>query len=112
MFETSEPTLFRVNADQYVSIVNPNIDFENRDQRTFSVQVTVREKDNPSESSSAVLSVNVLDINDNTPTFERTSYPATIDPGTGVRNVTLVSVGCMLCAFRFLVLTYVHCLCR
>lgn len=89
-YETSEPTLFRVTADGYVAVVNSQIDYENPDMRRFSMQITVKEKLNPSESATAVLAVVIMDINDNSPVFEQSSYSSSVDPGTGSKSVATV----------------------
>ena len=51
----------------------------------------MKERDNPSQSASAVFRVNVLDINDNTPIYDQPSYTAAIEPGVGTRPVVRVS---------------------
>lgn len=92
VYESSEPTLVTVNSAGYLAVVRPDIDYENVQHRSFNVLVTVREQGNPSQSGSALLSVQVLDINDNSPIFERSSYAESMDPGSPPRTVTTVSV--------------------
>lgn len=91
MYETSEPTLFSVNSEGYVTVVKSDLDFEDPQQRSFSMQVTVRERNNPSQSASGVLSVRVLDINDNTPVFQQQGYTVSKDPSSIAQIVTTVS---------------------
>lgn len=91
IYETSEPTVFSVNADGYITLVKADLDHENPLHRNFSMQITVRERNDASQSGSAVLLVQVLDINDNSPKFDRSSYLMSRDPGAPPLTVTTVS---------------------
>lgn len=91
IYETSEPTLFSVNSDGYMTVVKADLDYENQQHRSVSMQITVRERDNVQQTASAVFSVQLLDINDNSPVFDQQRYTASLDPGTTSRNVTQVN---------------------
>lgn len=90
VYETSEPTLFNVNSEGYITVVNSELDYEDPQLRSISMQITVRERDNPQQTASAVFSVELLDINDNSPIFDKQAYLTSMDPGTEIRNVTQV----------------------
>ena len=89
-YTTSEPTLFSVNSDGYITVVKSDLDYENPQHRSVSMDITVRERDNPQQTASAVFSVQLLDINDNSPVFDQQRYTQSLGPGTTNRNVTQV----------------------
>ena len=90
IYTTSEPTLFSVNSDGYITVVKSDLDYENPQHRSVSMDITVRERDNPQQTASAVFSVQLLDINDNSPVFDQQRYTQSLGPGTTNRNVTQV----------------------
>ena len=83
--------MFSVNADGYITVVKADIDYENPQLRNFSMQITVKEQNDPNQSGSNVFVVQVLDINDNSPQFEKPSYVVSIDPGSPPQTVSTVS---------------------
>ncbi|GFO45415.1 protocadherin-9 [Plakobranchus ocellatus] len=71
---------FRLNPVQdkgYTLLLNRDVDREKRD--SFQVRVSCQDKAVPPLETEVVLTVNVTDVNDNSPEFVRPSYQATID---------------------------------
>lgn len=101
VYTTSEPTLYGVDSDGYITVVKADLDYENPQHRSVSMQITVRERDNPQQTATAVFSVQLIDINDNSPVFDQQTYAASMNPGGASMNVTAVGY-----IHRYYVYTY------
>ncbi|KAL3182237.1 hypothetical protein MRX96_007437 [Rhipicephalus microplus] len=87
-----EPTIATGSTSVSIRIVKGPLDYENPNQRKFILLVVAEEAfTNPKLSSTATVTVNVLDINDNAPVFEEDSYTASIvedaSPGSVVTTI-------------------------
>lgn len=87
-----EPTIATGSTSVSIRIVKGPLDYENPNQRKFILLVVAEEAfTNPKLSSTATVTVNVLDINDNAPMFEEDSYTATVvedaSPGSVVTTI-------------------------
>lgn len=87
-----EPTIATGSTSVSIRIVKGPLDYENPNQRKFILLVVAEEAfTNPRLSSTATVTVNVLDINDNAPMFEEDSYTATVvedaSPGSVVTTI-------------------------
>ncbi|KAK3597674.1 hypothetical protein CHS0354_040047 [Potamilus streckersoni] len=67
---------FRIDARSGLVQVSKALDRETQSQYTLTIQAT--DQGTPHLTSEAILTVKVLDVNDNPPEFERTSYTAAI----------------------------------
>ncbi|XP_041049702.1 protocadherin-1-like isoform X3 [Carcharodon carcharias] len=63
-------------------IVTGRLDREQRD--TYDLSIRVVDGGRPSRASTAILRIAVLDINDNAPKFERSSYEGTVEENSSV----------------------------
>lgn len=62
-----------------ISVANGTLDYENPNQRKFIVLVIAEETETyPKLSSTATLTVSIIDTNDNRPQFDHDSYSATV----------------------------------
>lgn len=87
-----EPTIATGSTSVSIRIVKGPLDYENPNQRKFILLVVAEEAfTNPKLSSTATVTVNVQDINDNAPVFEEDSYTASIiedaSPGSVVTTI-------------------------
>jgi len=74
-----EPKLVTGYSQVNIRVANGTLDYENPNQRKFIVLVVAEETDtNPRLSSTATITVSVLDANDNKPVFEQESYSASV----------------------------------
>ncbi|XP_070137828.1 cadherin-87A [Drosophila bipectinata] len=92
-----EPKLVTGYSQVNIRVANGTLDYENPNQRKFIVLVVAEETDtNPRLSSTATITVSVLDANDNKPVFERDSYSASISeaalPGQYIATITAKDV--------------------
>ncbi|EDV49453.2 uncharacterized protein Dere_GG17179 [Drosophila erecta] len=88
-----EPKLVTGYSQVNIRVANGTLDYENPNQRKFIVLVVAEETDtNPRLSSTATITVSVLDANDNKPVFEQESYSATVSesalPGQYIATIT------------------------
>lgn len=92
-----EPKLVTGYSQVNIRVANGTLDYENPNQRKFIVLVVAEETDtSPRLSSTATITVSVLDANDNKPVFERDSYSASISeaalPGQYIVTITAKDV--------------------
>ncbi|XP_030078648.1 cadherin-87A [Drosophila hydei] len=92
-----EPKLVTGYSQVNIRVANGTLDYENPNQRKFIVLVIAEETDtNPKLSSTATITVSVLDANDNKPSFEQESYSATVSeaalPGQYITTITAKDV--------------------
>lgn len=88
-----EPKLVTGYSQVNIRVANGTLDYENPNQRKFIVLVVAEETDtNPRLSSTATITVRVLDANDNKPVFEQESYSASVSeaalPGQYIATIT------------------------
>ncbi|ALC46335.1 Cad87A [Drosophila busckii] len=88
-----EPKLVSGYSQVNIRVANGTLDYENPNQRKFIVLVIAEETDtNPKLSSTATITVSVLDANDNKPSFELESYSASVSeaalPGQFIATIT------------------------
>lgn len=88
-----EPKLVTGFSQVHIRVANGSLDYENPNQRKFIVLVIAEETDtNPKLSSTATITVTVLDVNDNKPMFEQESYSAVVSesalPGQYITTIT------------------------
>uniref|UniRef100_A0A1I8MKU3 Cadherin domain-containing protein n=1 Tax=Musca domestica TaxID=7370 RepID=A0A1I8MKU3_MUSDO len=88
-----EPKFVTGFSQVHIRVANGTLDYENPNQRKFIVLVIAEETDtNPKLSSTATITVSVLDVNDNKPMFEEQSYSASISesalPGQYITTIT------------------------
>ncbi|EEC08274.1 hypothetical protein IscW_ISCW018782 [Ixodes scapularis] len=89
-----EPTIATGSTSVSIRIIKGPLDYENPNQRKFILLVVAEEAfTNPKLSSTATLTVNVQDINDNAPIFEHESYSASVvedaSPGSVVTTIAV-----------------------
>ncbi|XP_030375900.1 cadherin-87A [Scaptodrosophila lebanonensis] len=92
-----EPKLVTGYSQVNIRVANGTLDYENPNQRKFIVLVVAEETEtNPKLSSTATITVTVLDANDNKPSFEQESYTASISeaalPGQYITTITAKDV--------------------
>ncbi|TDG52178.1 hypothetical protein AWZ03_001459 [Drosophila navojoa] len=92
-----EPKLVTGYSQVNIRVANGTLDYENPNQRKFIVLVIAEETDtNPKLSSTATITVSVLDANDNKPSFEQESYSAIVSeaalPGQYITTITAKDV--------------------
>ncbi|XP_030572028.1 cadherin-87A [Drosophila novamexicana] len=92
-----EPNLVTGYSQVNIRVANGTLDYENPNQRKFIVLVIAEETDTkPKLSSTATITVSVLDANDNKPSFEQESYSATVSeaalPGQYITTITAKDV--------------------
>ncbi|XP_036327722.1 cadherin-87A [Rhagoletis pomonella] len=74
-----EPKFVNGFSQVNIRVGNGTLDYENPNQRKFIVLVIAEETDtNPKLSSTATITITVLDANDNKPIFEHESYSASV----------------------------------
>ncbi|EDW37985.1 GL12362 [Drosophila persimilis] len=88
-----EPKLVTGYSQVNIRVANGSLDYENPNQRKFIVLVIAEETDtSPKLSSTATITVSVLDANDNKPVFEQESYSASVSeaalPGQYIATIT------------------------
>lgn len=88
-----EPKFVTGSSQVNIRVGEGSLDYENPNQRKFIVLVIAEETDtNPKLSSTATITVTVLDANDNKPTFEEESYTASVSeaakPGQYITTIT------------------------
>lgn len=88
-----EPKFVTGSSQVNIRVGESTLDYENPNQRKFIVLVIAEETDtNPKLSSTATITVTVLDANDNKPTFEEESYTASVSeaskPGQYITTIT------------------------
>lgn len=92
-----EPKLVTGYSQVNIRVANGTLDYENPNQRKFIVLLVAEETDTqPKLSSTATITVSVLDANDNKPSFEQESYSATVSeaalPGQYITTITAKDV--------------------
>ncbi|XP_043864280.1 cadherin-87A [Drosophila mojavensis] len=92
-----EPKLVTGYSQVNIRVANGTLDYENPNQRKFIVLVIAEETEtNPKLSSTATITVSVLDANDNKPSFEQESYSAIVSeaalPGQYITTITAKDV--------------------
>ncbi|XP_028398312.1 protocadherin Fat 4-like [Dendronephthya gigantea] len=80
-----------LNIDPQTGIIKTNQPFDFEVQRNYSFKVTASDKGNPSLSTTALLVINIVDIDDNCPVFNPKEYNVTIDENRPL-NLTIVTV--------------------
>ncbi|XP_067636828.1 cadherin-87A [Eurosta solidaginis] len=88
-----EPKFVNGFSQVNIRVGNGTLDYENPNQRKFIVLVIAEETDtNPKLSSTATITITVLDANDNKPIFEHESYTASVTeaalPGQYITTIT------------------------
>lgn len=88
-----EPKTVVGSSQVSIRIANGTLDYENPNQRKFIVLVIAEETlTSPRLSSTATLTVQIIDANDNRPIFEHESYTATVsetaNPGQLITTIT------------------------
>ncbi|KAF5278616.1 hypothetical protein FQA39_LY00658 [Lamprigera yunnana] len=87
------PVIVNGSSEARIKVVNSTLDYEDPNQRKFIILAMAREvHTDPALSSTATITITVTDANDNSPTFDQTSYTATVSevavPGTLVATIT------------------------
>lgn len=87
-----EPTIATGSTSVSVRIIRGPLDFENPNHRKFILLIAAEEAfTSPRLSSTATLTVNVLDVNDNPPVFDKDNYSAVVSedapPGSVVTTI-------------------------
>ena len=87
---SNESGLLFIHPFSGAIILTDNLDFESEQEHNFTVLASDNSPDNPM-SASALLTLTVLDSNDNKPSFARPIYSAAVreDAGSGHRVTTL-----------------------
>ncbi|KAI0235644.1 Cadherin-99C [Lamellibrachia satsuma] len=81
---------FAVTPDGYIVLNKEGLDYETTKEVKFKVLVS--EKDNPQpKTSTTELTVKVMDVNDNVPTFPPAGYSVNVREGDGRREVVKVT---------------------
>ncbi|XP_055857461.1 cadherin-87A isoform X2 [Episyrphus balteatus] len=88
-----EPKFVTGFSQVNIRVGDGTLDYENPNQRKFIVLVIAEETEtNPKLSSTATITISVVDANDNKPIFERESYSASISesslPGQYITSIT------------------------
>lgn len=88
-----EPKFVTGSSQVNIRVGEGTLDYENPNQRKFIVLVIAEETDtNPKLSSTATITVSVLDANDNKPSFEEESYTASVSeaakPGQYITTIS------------------------
>lgn len=88
-----EPNFVTGYSQVNIRVANGSLDYENPNQRKFIVLVIAEETDtNPKLSSTATITVAILDVNDNIPIFEEEAYTANVPedapPGHYITTIT------------------------
>ncbi|XP_072154327.1 cadherin-87A isoform X2 [Bemisia tabaci] len=88
-----EPTAANGSTSVSIRVTNGSLDYENPNQRKFIILVIAEETNTTKHlSSTATLTVEVSDANDNAPTFDRDAYAVTVSetatPGTIISTIT------------------------
>ena len=89
---------FTINSITGELETNKELDREN--QALYNLTITASDNGNPSLSSSMVVQIHVLDLNDNKPRFEKTVYEISV-----LENVTVSTVLTRVSRFSFLYFT-------
>lgn len=83
--------------DPLTGVIRPNISFDREQQGSYTFQVKAVDKGNPQRSSTAKVTINVVDVNDNRPVFVKPSTNFSYDlvktstsPGSVVTKVFAV----------------------
>lgn len=92
-----EPKLVTGYSQVNIRVANGTLDYENPNQRKFIVLLVAEETETqPKLSSTATITVSVLDANDNKPSFEQESYSASVSeaalPGQYIATITAKDV--------------------
>ncbi|XP_037922792.1 cadherin-87A [Hermetia illucens] len=87
-----EPDVVRGSSQVNIRVGNRTLDYENPNQRKFIVLVIAEETEtDPKLSSTATITISVIDANDNRPTFEEESYSASVsesaEPGQFITSI-------------------------
>lgn len=88
-----EPKFVTGFSQVNIRVGSGTLDYENPNQRKFIVLVIAEETEtNPKLSSTATITISVVDANDNKPIFERDSYSASVSesalPGQYITSIT------------------------
>lgn len=88
-----EPTFVNGYSQVNIRVANGSLDYENPNQRKFIVLVIAEETETqPKLTSTATITVAVLDVNDNLPIFEEEAYSASLPedalPGHYITTIT------------------------
>ncbi|XP_055907536.1 cadherin-87A isoform X2 [Eupeodes corollae] len=88
-----EPKFVTGFSQVNIRVGDGTLDYENPNQRKFIVLVIAEETEtNPKLSSTATITISVVDANDNKPIFERESYSASVSesalPGQYITSIT------------------------
>ena len=89
---------FTINSITGELETNKELDREN--QALYNLTITASDNGNPPLSSSIVVKIHVLDLNDNKPRFEKTVYEISV-----LENVTVSTVLTRVSRFSFLYFT-------
>lgn len=88
-----EPKLVTGSSQITITVAKGALDYENPNQRKFIVLIIAEETNtNPKLSSTATLTVSIVDTNDNRPQFDHDSYSSTVSelaaPGQLITTIT------------------------
>lgn len=88
-----EPTQATGSTSVNIRVTNGSLDYENPNQRKFIILVIAKEvHTNPKLSSTATVTVSIIDANDNAPSFASPTYTAlvseTAPPGSSIATIT------------------------
>ncbi|KAH3873306.1 hypothetical protein DPMN_036538, partial [Dreissena polymorpha] len=83
---TNQPSQFSVTSDGFIQLASANLDFETTTINPFNLEVVIRDSGVNPRSSTLTLTINVIDVNDNTPLFPTQAYQATFPEGTYTFN--------------------------
>ncbi|KAA0709749.1 Protocadherin gamma-A4 [Triplophysa tibetana] len=85
------PFVIQSSSDGFYSLVTDNVLDRERDSQ-YNISVTCADEGVPSLSSSITLSLQISDVNDNAPVFEKSSYEASVQenntPGLSIFTVS------------------------
>ncbi|XP_026865435.2 protocadherin gamma-A8-like isoform X19 [Electrophorus electricus] len=87
------PFTLKTTTNNFISLV-ANSDLDRERDSAYNISVTCADEGEPSLSSSVTLSLQISDVNDNAPVFERSSYEASVlennTPGVSIFTIKAV----------------------
>ena len=81
--------MFQITTEGQIK-TNANPDREQRDQ--YNLQISAKDSGVPPRSVAKSYRINILDVNDNPPVFEKSVYHINIRENTAVDSDTLIQV--------------------
>ena len=67
--------------------VSGNLDYENTNQRHYRLQIIAKDAGIPQLTASASLVVNISDVNDNSPMFNKSEFRVSISEGISIGDI-------------------------